>query len=498
MFQGTGSNVGKSVLVAGLGRLLSRAGLRVQPFKPQNMSNNAAVTLNGGEIGRAQALQAWACRVAPTVHMNPVLLKPQTETGAQIIVQGHVWKTAEAGQYQKIKQSLMPRVLESFHLVCEQADIVLVEGAGSASEINLRSHDIANMGFAEAASVNVILIGDINRGGVIASLVGSQVVLPEEDRRRIKAFMVNNMRGDPDLFADGMAFITQRTGWPALGLIPFYDALHWLPAEDREGLQDRFSSSATDAKDHCLKIMVPVLPGLSNFDDLDPLRYHSGVELVLLYPGERAPRVDVILLVGSKTTQSDLTALRHYGWDKVIYEHVAQNRPVFGVCGGYQMLGRVISDPEGIEGSGGSLEGLGLLDMETRITATKRLEYVQGHFISYPTTIQAEDERALSLPFQAYEMHMGVSTGPDTSRPVVQLVKGRMDGAWSESGLVGGCYLHGLFANTEACQYLLKRWGVNGIAENFNDVIERTLDGWADHLEKHVDIESLLRCADYV
>ena len=336
MLQGTGSSVGKSLLVAGLARALARRGLMVRPFKPQNMSNNAAVTEDGGEIGRAQALQALAARVAPSVHMNPVLLKPQSEIGAQVIVQGKIFGTATAREMQDLKPKLLPYVLESFEITKREADIVLVEGAGSASEINLRKNDIANMGFARAADVPVVVIGDIDRGGVIASLVGTKAVLDPEDAKLVAGFIVNRMRGDISLFADGMEEIARRTGWPALGLVPFFEGARRLPAEDAYDLVGRRHSSGNGK----VRVAVPLLPHIANFDDLDPFAAEPDVELVMVERGTPLPVCDLIVVPGSKSTIADFKTLREVGWDIDIAAHVRRGGHVLGLCGGYQMLGR--------------------------------------------------------------------------------------------------------------------------------------------------------------
>ena len=353
MLQGTGSSVGKSLLVAGLARALVKRGLIVRPFKPQNMSNNAAVTAEGGEIGRAQALQALAARVEPSVHMNPVLLKPQSEVGAQIIVQGKVFGRATAREMQDLKPRLLPYVLESFARLKGDADIVLVEGAGSASEINLRKNDIANMGFARAADVPVVVIGDIDRGGVIASLVGTKVVLDPEDAKLVAGFIVNRMRGDISLFADGMEEIAKRTGWPALGLVPFFEGARRLPAEDAYDLVERRSMLGNGR----IIVAVPLLPHIANFDDFDPLAAEPDVEVVMVKPGHPLPVCDLIVLPGSKATIADLATLRAQGWDIDISAHVRRGGHVLGLCGGYQMLGRTIDDPHGHRGRAGIRAG---------------------------------------------------------------------------------------------------------------------------------------------
>src|SRR6516165_8332844 len=375
MFQGTGSDVGKSLIVAGLARALTQRGLAVRPFKPQNMSNNAAVTEDGGEIGRAQALQARAARVPPSVHMNPVLLKPQSEIGSQIVVQGRVYGTAKAAEYQKLKPELMAFVLESYARLKEEADIVLVEGAGSAAEVNLRANDIANMGFARAADVPVVLIGDIDRGGVIASLVGTKAVIDPDDAALIRGFLVNKFRGDPALFADAMTRIADATGWEALGLVPFFPDARLLPAEDALAL-DHAQAPKPDAR---IRIAVPILPHIANFDDLDPLEAEPAVELIRLRPGEALPgNADLVILPGSKATIADLKALHEAGFGIDIAAHVRRGGRVLGLCAGYQMLGRSVADPEGIEGPPGEVPGLGLLDIETTLAPRKRLEPVSG------------------------------------------------------------------------------------------------------------------------
>ncbi len=479
MFQGTGSSVGKSVLVAGLCRAFTLRGLRVRPFKPQNMSNNAGVTADGGEIGRAQMLQARACGVAPSVHMNPVLLKPQSETGAQIVVQGRVTGSARARAYQELKAGLLPQVLESFNRLSAQADIVLVEGAGSASEINLRRNDIANMGFARAANVPVALIGDIDRGGVIASLVGTHTVLDPADAALIGGFIVNRMRGDLSLFADGMAAISAHTGWPALGLVPFFDAVRTLPAEDAADLADLASAARPGAKLH---IAVPLLPFISNFDDLDPLRAEPDVRLSLVPRGTPLPRdADVVILPGSKATIADLAALRAEGWDIDIAAHIRAGGRVLGLCGGYQMLGRRIADPEGIEGPPGAVDGLGLLDVETVLTGGKHLAAAQGTLFG--------------AAFDGYEMHIGRTTGPGAAAPLLHFSGGRPDGAVSPNGRVAGTYVHGLFLNDAARATWLRSLGATAAPRSHDGEVEAALDALAAHLELHVDVERLLSLA---
>ena len=479
MLQGTGSSVGKSLLVAGLCRALTRQGLRVRPFKPQNMSNNAAVTPDGGEIGRAQALQAQACGVQPSVHMNPVLLKPQSEVGAQIVVQGRVWGQARARDYQAIKPQLLPRVLESFTRLRRECDVVIVEGAGSASEVNLRANDIANMGFARAAGVPVVLIGDIDRGGVIASLVGTRTVLDAADAAMIGGFIVNRMRGDASLFADGMAFIADRTGWAPMGLVPFFADAQRLPAEDAADLGAHRSRPGGS-----LRIAVPVLPGIANFDDLDPLRAEPSVDLVMLQDGASLPAdFDLVILPGSKTTIADLAVLRRFGWDADIVAHYRRGGHVLGLCGGYQMLGARISDPDGIEGPAASVPGLGLLDVETVLQGPKQLRAVHG--VTLPD----------STPVHGYEMHMGITKGADADRPVIRLDDGRTDGARSMNGRVTGSYVHGFFVNDRQRSAWLARFGAVASTRDHATETETVLDALAEHVVRFCNVEAMMTLA---
>jgi adenosylcobyric acid synthase len=479
MLQGTGSSVGKSLLVAGLCRALTRQGLRVRPFKPQNMSNNAAVAADGGEIGRAQALQAQACGVPPSVHMNPVLLKPQSEIGAQIVVQGRVWGQARARDYQALKPQLLPHVLDSFARLRAECDIVIVEGAGSASEVNLRANDIANMGFARAVGVPVVLIGDIDRGGVIASLVGTQAVLDPADAALIGGFIVNRMRGDASLFADGMEFIARHTGWTPMGLVPFFADAQRLPAEDAADL-----ATGRGYIGGPLHIAVPVLPGIANFDDLDPLRAEPAVDLLMLQHGEPLPaETDLVILPGSKTTIADLAALRAFGWDADIIAHHRRGGHVLGLCGGYQMLGTRISDPDGIEGPPASVPGLGLLDVETILQGPKQLRAVYG--MTVPD----------STPLHGYEMHMGVTKGADAERPTIRLDDGRVDGARSADGRVFGSYIHGFFIEDEQRSAWLMRFGGVSSTRNHAVEIEAVLDSLAAHVMRFCNVEALMALA---
>jgi adenosylcobyric acid synthase len=477
MLQGTGSSVGKSLLVAGLARALVRRGLTVRPFKPQNMSNNACVTAEGGEIGRAQALQALAARIEPSVHMNPVLLKPQSAVGAQVIVQGKMYGRATAREMQDLKPKLLPFVLESFASLKTQADIVLVEGAGSASEINLRKNDIANMGFARAADVPVVVVGDIDRGGVIASLVGTKAVLDPEDAALVAGFIVNRMRGDLSLFDDGMVEIAERTGWPALGLVPFFDGARALPAEDAYDLVGRKSPRGSGK----IRIAVPLLPHIANFDDLDPFASEPDVELIMVERGAALPVSDLIVLPGSKSTIADLGALRAEGWDIDIAAHVRRGGHVLGLCGGYQMLGRTIADPDGIEGPVTEAAGLGLLAVETILQGEKMLTKVSGETL------------ADGVPFQGYEMHMGVTQVH--TPPFARFGDGRSDGAISADGRVAGTYVHGLFADDRQRAAWIARLGGTPAGFSYAAGVEETLDALAAHLEAHIDIDRLLRLA---
>ncbi len=485
MLQGTGSNVGKSVLAAGLLRALSNRGHAVGPFKPQNMSNNAAVTADGGEIGRAQALQARAARVAPSVHMNPVLLKPSSETGAQIVVQGKVAGDARAREFQDIKAGLMPRVLESFATVRAAADFVVIEGAGSASETNLRESDIANMGFAAAADIPVVLIGDIDRGGVIASLVGTKAVIAPSDAALVAGFIVNKMRGDLTLFDDGMADIARRTGWPALGLVPFFERMRYLPAEDSYDLSGT-DCGPTDGggTGRRLRIAVPHLPRIANFDDLDPLTAEPEVDLALVGRGAPLPPdADLVILPGSKATIADLGALREEGWDIDLLAHYRRGGHVLGLCGGFQMLGRTISDPDGLEGPPGTVDGLGLLEVDTVLTAPKTVRAVAGE------TVRG------GCAFSGYEIHMGRTAGPDAGRPIHRLSDGRSDGARSADGRVEGTYVHGLFGSDLYRAELLGGFGAQSNIASHDALVEQTLDDLAGHLEAHIDIERLIAMA---
>ncbi len=476
MIQGCGSDVGKSVLVAGLCRLFANRGLTVRPFKPQNMSNNAAVTVEGGEIGRAQALQAMACRTPPTVDMNPVLLKPQSDVGAQLIVRGRMAGTWQAQGYQQRKAALLGTVVESFRTLEAESDLVIVEGAGSPAEVNLRAGDIANMGFARAADVPVVLVGDIDRGHVIAALVGAHVVLDPEDRAMIRGFLINKFRGDPALFEAGRAEIVRRTGWADLGMAPWLAAARRLPAEDAVVL-DRAAGGARRK----VSIVAPMLSRIANFDEFDALRTEPEVDFAFVPPGTPLPGdADLVILPGAKATLTDLAFLRAQGWDMDLAAHVRRGGHVLGVCGGYQMLGRSVADPEGIEGPPSHAEGLGLLEVETVMTGAKTLRPVSGRLAS-------------GARFEGYEMHVGRTTG--ATRPMLTFDGGGGDGAVSANGRVQGCYVHGLFERGEARAALL---GALGAASDRIDQavrVDQALDEIATALEQAFDIPALAAIA---
>ena len=477
MLQGTGSDVGKSVLVAGLCRAFANRGLTVRPFKPQNMSNNAAVTVNGGEIGRAQALQALACRVEPHSDMNPVLLKPQADRTSQLIVHGRVRGTLGSGNFREARGALLTEVLESYDRLRATCDIVVVEGAGSPAEINLRAGDIANMGFARAADVPVILVGDIDRGGVIASIVGTRAVIEPADAAMIRGFLINKFRGDPALFDDGYREIERRSGWPGFGVIPWLHAAARLPSEDAVILE-----RPADPREGHRIIACPILPRISNFDDLDPLKLEPGIELVMVPPGRPIPaEAAIIVLPGSKATIADLAALRSEGWDIDIRAHHRRGGMIVGLCGGYQMLGRRVADPLGIEGAPAAVDGLGLLDVETILSPAKTLRRVQGH--------------ALGAAMDGYEMHMGETRGPGTTRPFAKLADGTVDGAMSSDGLVIGSYLHGLFASADLRHALLAHIGLTGGGRDYAADVDAALDAIAAELVVHADLDGLLALA---
>jgi adenosylcobyric acid synthase len=477
MLQGTGSDVGKSVLVAGLCRALSNRGYSVRPFKPQNMSNNAAVTVDGGEIGRAQALQAIAARVAPHTDMNPVLLKPQADRSAQLIVHGKVRGTMGAGNFREARRPLLGEVMESYARLRQQCDIVVVEGAGSPAEINLRTGDIANMGFARAAGVPVVLVGDIDRGGVIAAVVGTRTVIDPADAAMIEGFIINKFRGDPALFEDGYRAIAHLSGWRGFGVVPWLAATARLPSEDAVILERAHKRD----RDRVL-VACPILPRISNFDDLDPFKLEPGVELVMVPPGRPIPaEAALIVLPGSKATIADLNAIRVEGWDIDIAAHRRRGGMILGLCGGFQMLGRRIADPHGIEGVAGEVAGLGLLDIDTTLSAGKALRQVGGV--------------ALGAAFDGYEMHIGETGGADCARPFAMLDNGRPDGAISADGRVLGTYVHGLLSSALLRAALLDRLGTGSSGVDHAHSVDRALDEIASALESCLDIDALIALA---
>ena len=476
MIQGAGSNVGKSMVVAGICRAAVNRGLSVRPFKPQNMSNNAAVTADGGEIGRAQALQALACNVPPVTDMNPVLLKPETDIGAQVVVQGQRLTTVKARDYAQLKPTLLAPVLDSFERLGQGVDLIVVEGAGSPAETNLRSGDIANMGFAEAANVPVVLLGDIDRGGVIAQIVGTNVILPEADRSMIKAFAINKFRGDINLFDDGLVEIAMRTGWTNLGVIPWFQDAVKLPAEDAAGI-------ASTAHKNGFKIVVPQLSRIANFDDLDPLGLDPNVSVHMIPAGQPLPLdADLILIPGSKSTIGDLAFFRAQGWDVDLAAHVRRGGYVLGICGGYQMLGKELHDPDGIEGPAGSYAGLGLLDVTTIMHSEKRLAEVTGTY-----TVTGDK-------ITGYEIHIGNTEGPDCTRAWLE-IEGRAEGAASRNGRIQGCYIHGLFSADAFRAAYLATLGARSTMFNYDDEIDQVLDALAAHIETYMDLDQLFLMA---
>ncbi|KTB85870.1 cobyric acid synthase [Pseudomonas syringae] len=469
MVQGTTSDAGKSTLVTALCRWLTRQGVKVVPFKPQNMALNSAVTADGGEIGRAQAVQAQACFLEPHTDMNPVLLKPNSDTGAQVIIHGRAVTTMNAVAYHGYKEIAMQAVLESHRRLGESYPVIMVEGAGSPAEINLRANDIANMGFAEAVDCPVLLIADINRGGVFAHLVGTLELLSPSEQARVKGFIINRFRGDIALLQPGLDWLEARTGKPVVGVLPYVMDLH-LEAED--GLDQR----QTDKVEQVLNVVVPVLPRISNHTDFDPLRLHPQVNLQFIGPGQPIPAADLIILPGSKSVRSDLTYLRANGWDTAIDRHLRYGGKLMGICGGLQMLGEQLHDPLGLEGAAGSSPGLGLLAMSTVLETEKQLRNVRGHL-----TLEGAE-------VSGYEIHAGVTTGAALEHAAVRLDDGRCDGAQSADGQILGTYLHGLFESRAACSALLRWAGLENVQSvDYHALRERDIERLADLVEKHLD-----------
>ena len=480
MLMGTCSNAGKSLLATGLCRALVRRGLRVRPFKPQNMSNNAAVTIEGGEIGRAQALQARACGVPSASVMNPVLLKPQGESEAQLVVRGEVVGAMSAREYHQRAQEFLPTVLESYRELAIESDIVVVEGAGSPAEVNLRTNDIANMGFAKAAGVNSVLIGDIERGGVIASIVGTMQLLDADDQKHMRGFIVNRFRGDIGLFTEGMDIIERHSGLAPLGLVPFFPQASNLPAEDSLDI-----NTSTRNREGAIRIAVPKLARMANFDDFDPLLAETDVSLLFVSPGEAFPgNLDAIILPGSKATRADLAFIREQGWDIDILAHRRRGGHILGICAGYQMLGKRIIDSEGIEGEAGESIGLGLLESETLLQPTKTLREVRG-----------KDNTGVDLC--GYEMHIG-ETATNTTRPMLILENpSRQHGEVSVDERIEGCYLHGIFSDDSfrhAWLNRLRNRAPNNLA--YEQQVEEILDALSKHIEQHINIDHLLKIAN--
>jgi adenosylcobyric acid synthase len=480
MVQGCTSDAGKSTLVAALCRWLVRKGVRVAPFKPQNMALNSAVTADGGEIGRAQAAQAMACGIAPHTDMNPVLLKPNTDVGAQVIIQGHAIGNMDALDYHAYKATARAAVLESFARLRSRYETVIVEGAGSPAEINLRANDIANMGFAEAVDCPVILVADIDRGGVFAHLVGTLALLSESEQARVKGFVINRFRGDLALLQDGLDWLEERTGKPVLGVLPY---LHGLQLEAEDAIaRDVVAPAQAGPR---LRVIVPVTPRISNHTDFDPLRMHGQVDFRFIGPDEEIPATDLIILPGSKAVRADLAFLRAQGWDKAIAKHLRYGGKLVGICGGFQMLGREVQDPLGIEGEPGTSPGLGWLDMRTTLTRQKQLRNAAGRL--------AWSEASAS----GYEIHAGISEGPALSRPALRLDHGP-DGAISEDEQVFGTYLHGIFDVAAACDAVLAWAGL--VAAKSRDIQaqrEASIERLADTIAQHLDTTKLIRILEH-
>ncbi|WAE54011.1 cobyric acid synthase [Stutzerimonas frequens] len=473
MVQGTTSDAGKSTLVTALCRWLVRQDVAVVPFKPQNMALNSAVTADGGEIGRAQAVQAQAANLAPHTDMNPVLLKPNSDIGAQVIIHGRAVTSMDAVAYHDYKRVALQAVLDSHRRLSAAYRVVMVEGAGSPAEINLRAGDIANMGFAEAVDCPVILIADIDKGGVFAHLVGTLALLSASEQARVQGFVINRFRGDIALLQPGLDWLEQRTGKPVLGVLPYLMDFH-LEAEDAIDMRQSGKAGET------LKVVVPVLPRISNHTDFDPLRLHPQVDLQFVGAGQAIPAADLIILPGSKSVRADLAWLRANGWEAAIRKHLRYGGKLLGICGGLQMLGMRIADPLGLEGAAGESVGLGLLGFATVLEADKQLRNVQGRLLPE------------GVPVSGYEIHAGVSRGPALERPAVQLDDGRGDGAISDDGQILGTYLHGLFEGPEACAALLHWAGLEAVQTvDYHGLRERDIKRLADLVETHLDTARL-------
>ncbi len=478
MIQGTTSDAGKSVLCAGLCRVLTRRGFRISPFKPQNMALNSAVTVDGGEIGRAQAVQAQACGLEPHSDMNPVLLKPSTDTGAQVILNGRVLRDMDARSYHEYKPMVLKAIIASFERLLSSSDAVVVEGAGSPAEINLREGDVANMGFAEEADCPVVIVADIDRGGVFAHLYGTLALLSPSEQARVKGFIINRFRGDISLLTSGLDWLEETTGKPVLGVLPYLHGLH-LEAEDAV-VDQQLSSS----HENLLKVAVPVLSRMSNHTDFDPLRLNPNIDVCFVWKGQDIPPCDLIILPGSKNTRSDLEFVRANGWDKALYRHLRFGGKVMGICGGFQMLGEMLHDPEGIESAPGSSKGLGLLALETRMLQDKQLHRVSG-------TLQLPGQQPVTVT--GYEIHAGRTTGEALENPLIQLSDGRFDGVMSDDGLILGTYLHGVFEHSDACRAIFEWAGLRDIEiPDYNQIREDGINRIADAMEEHLDMEKIM------
>ncbi len=479
MIQGTTSDAGKSTLAAGFCRVLKRLGFSVAPFKPQNMALNSAVTADGGEIGRAQAFQAMACGLEPMTDMNPILLKPCSDQGAQVIIHGKATATMQATEYHDYKKVARKAVFESYERLKSNFNYIVVEGAGSPAEINLRSNDIANMGFAEEADCPVIIVADIDRGGVFAHLVGTLDLLSETEQARVCGFVINRFRGDISLLESGLDWLEERTGKPVLGVLPY---LHGLYIDAEDGVNDVEKSGNAEHEEK-LKVVVPVLPRISNHTDFDPLRLHPQIDFLYIKKGEAIPPADLIILPGSKNVRSDLKFLEEQGWPEAIKKHLRYGGKLIGICGGYQMLGHYIHDPLGIEGTAGSSSGLGLLSLSSTLEPDKQLKQVTG---------------TLTLPNQAeanvkgYEIHAGITEGEALKKPML-LLNDTKDGAVSNDNQIAGTYLHGLFDHTEAMEQLLHWAGLNEtVSIDYSVLREASINRLADSIETHLDIDKIL------
>jgi adenosylcobyric acid synthase len=500
MVQGTTSDAGKSTLVAGLCRLFARQGVNVAPFKPQNMALNSAVTIDGGEIGRAQALQAIACQLPPHTDFNPVLLKPSSDTGAQVIIHGKALTTLEAKAFfgpesRGYKTLALAAVMQSYRRLQQQYSLVVIEGAGSPAEINLRDGDIANMGFAEVADCPVIIIADIDKGGVFAHLVGTLALLSPSEQARVKGFVINRFRGDISLLQPGIDWLEAYTQKPVLGVLPYLHDLH-LDAED--ALIDHPQSSLPTAlsTSQRMSVLVLVYPRISNHTDFDPLRLHPQIDFRYVSMQSDAsstvwPNADVIILPGSKNVRADLAFMRQQGWDIKLKTHLRYGGKVIGICGGYQMLGELIDDPLGIEDIAGCSKGLGLLPITTVLTVSKTLTQVRGH-------LRLQHQRA---EFSGYEIHCGESslTQSDVTQPLSieqdaqqTMPITKLDGMVSNDQQILATYVHGLFDHPAACQLILQWAGLaSHHAIDINQIREQQLNRLADVLEAHLDMNTL-------